>query len=210
MADDEVSLSKKIKQIDREIYLNQLEIDKYKRDTESLKNKMEFKLNLERTMNIESLVRLEKIKNKELLKEYESLVKQNHGQKKVIDIYDKSTGFPDKIELLNTEIKLIKDHLKDFYEKNKKQEKYLKSVHEKIARTEEQIKQLNIPKFENKRNFSNDELQDTITTINSLKNVINESKLKLKNSVKVNEEKLTSFINLNKSIESDFKENERV
>jgi len=211
VTDDENSLAKEIKNLDKEINNTQLEIDNYKRDMDFLKNKIEFKMNLEKSMNIEGLVRIEKAKNKELVKEYESLVKQNSGQRKVLELYDKETGFPDKIELLKGEIKYLKDGVKDYSDKNNKQERYIKQVHEKIALLENQIRKLNNPKIEyNKKSFTQMELKGSIDTINYLKTVINECKLKLKNNVKTNEEKLASYISLNKKIEADYKENERV
>jgi len=211
VADDENSLAKEIKNLDKEINHTQAEIDSYKRDMDFLKNKIEFKMNLEKSINIEGLVRNEKAKNKELVKEYESLVKQNSGQRKVLELYDKETGFPDKIELLKGEIKYLKDGVKDYLDKNNKQERYIKQVHEKINLLENQIRKLNNPKIEyNKKSFTQKELNDSIDTINYLKTVINECKLKLKNNVKTNEEKLASYISLNKKIEADYKENERV
>jgi len=134
-------------------------------------------------MNIEGLVRIEKAKNKDLMKEYESLIKQNSGQRKVLEMYDKETGFPDKIELLKGEIKYLKDGVKDYLEKNNKQERYIKQVHEKIASLENQIRKLNNPKVDyNKKAFSAGELNEAIDTINYLKTIINECKLKLKNN----------------------------
>lgn len=211
MEDDEQSLSKKIKQIEREIFVTQNEIDGYKRGMESLKNRIEFKINLEKSMNIENLVKQEKAKNKELTKEYENLIKLNSGQKRVIDIYDKSTGYPDKIDLLKGEVRLLKEGVKDFWEKNQKQERYVKHIHEKIATVENQVKKLNMPKYDYvKKSFTDQELQDSLDTINGLKAVINECKLRLKNNVKANEDKLSSYISLNQRVEQDFKENERV
>ena len=211
VADDEDSLNREIKSLDKELLHTQTEIDSYKREMEFLKNKIEFKINLEKSMNIEGLVRVEKAKNKELMKEYESLLKQNNGQKKVLEIYDKETGFPDKIELLQGEIKYLKDGVKSYLETNNKQERYIKQVHEKIAGLENKIRNLNQPKIDVfKKSFTATELNDSIDTVNYLKTLINETKLKLKNNVKNNEEKLAGYINLNKKIDNDYKENERV
>lgn len=211
VGDDENSLNKEIKSLNREIFVVQNEIDGYKRDMDHMKNKLEFKLNLEKSMNIEGLVRVEKQKNKDLLKEYESLIKQNTGQKKVIDLYDKTTGYSDKIDLLKTEIKILKENLKDYYEKYLNQERYLKQVHEKISTIENKIRKLDNPKIDlSKKTFTAEELNQSIDQIKYLKTIINDSKAKLKDKVKVNEEKLTSYLSLNKKIEQDYKDNERV
>jgi len=112
--------------------------------------------------------------------------------------------------MLKNEIKNLKESIKESVEKNVKQERYLKCIHEKIGNVENQIKKLSIPKVETNKKFTKDDLKNTLESISNIKNLINENKIKLKNATKFHEEKLNNFVNLNKKIENDFRENDKV
>jgi len=62
------NVSYKIKQIEKEISSTNHEIENYKKQIDSLKNKLEFKINLEKSTNLENITKHEIIKNKGLKK----------------------------------------------------------------------------------------------------------------------------------------------
>jgi len=112
--------------------------------------------------------------------------------------------------MLKNEIKNLKESIKQSVDKNTKHERYIKHIHEKIGNVENQIKKLSVPKADMNKKFTKEDLKNTLESISNIRNFINESKIKLKNATKVHEDKLINFINLNKKIESDFRENDKV
>jgi hypothetical protein len=200
----------KLKALEKELITNNLEMDIYKRNIDTLKNKLEFKLNLEKAMNLENILKSEISKGKVFSKEIENITKINNLQIKSLNNIDKENRFTEKIEILKIEVKNLKENLKESLEKYVKQEKYIKSIHEKISQVENQIKKLSQPKIEIKKNFSKDELKTILESLNNLKIGINHKREILKDLNKTNEDKLISFISLNKRIEQDYKENEKV
>lgn len=131
--EEQNELNDKINNLDRDIAHTNSELDHYKKLIDNLKNKLDFKLNLERSINLENLIKAEMNKNKELRKEHESLSKLNMGQIKALNTYDRETKFNEKIDILKNEIKTIKDSLKESVENYLKQERYIKHIHENIA-----------------------------------------------------------------------------
>ena len=84
-------------------------------------------------------------------------------------------------------------------------------IHENIAWVEKKkIKNLNAPKIDSKISFSKDDLKNVLENLNLQKNIINSNKTKLNNTIKQKEEKLKNYANINKKIELDFKENDKV
>jgi hypothetical protein len=208
--EDESTMTLKIKEIEKEIFASNSEIENYKKSIDNLKNKIEFKMNLERAMNLENLLKQEMIKNKDIKRELESLSRVNVVQNKALNSYDKENRITEKIDILKSEIKITKDSLKDYQDKYTKQDKFLKSVHEKLSQLENLTKKLQIPKKEIKKCFTKEDLKTILDVLNRYKQQIKENKVSLKNLTKQNEEKLNSYVILNKRIESDFKENDKV
>ena len=141
------------------------------------------------------------------------------GQIKALNTYDRETKYNEKvktrlitfqIDILKHEIKSIKDSLKENVENYLKQEKYIKHIHENIAWVEKKIKNLTAPKIDTKKSFSKEDLKNVLENLNLLKNIINENKAKLNNTIKQKEQKLKNYANINKKIELDFKENDKV
>ena len=81
---------------------------------------------------------------------------------------------------------------------------------ENIEWVEKKIKNLNAPKIDSKISFSKDDLKNVLENLNLQKNIINSNKTKLINTIKQKEEKLKNYANINKKIELDFKENDKV
>jgi hypothetical protein len=112
--------------------------------------------------------------------------------------------------MLKHEIKSIKESLKENVENYLKQEKYIKHIHENISWVEKKIKNLNAPKVDTKKSFTKEDLKNVLENLNMLKNIINTNKAKLNSTIKQKEEKLKNYANINKKIEMDFKENDKV
>jgi len=72
------------------------------------------------------------------------------------------------------------------------------------------IKNLSAPKVDIKKSFTKEDLKNVLENLSVLKNIINENKSKLNNTVKQKEEKLKNLANINKKIEMDLKENEKL
>ena len=83
----EASLSLKIKEMEKEINANNTETEHYKRMIDQLKNKIEFKTNLERAFNLQSILKAETLKNSELKAQLKSLERVNGVQIKYINNY---------------------------------------------------------------------------------------------------------------------------
>ena len=121
--DSEGKLTNQIREMEKEINANNVETERYKRMIDKLKNKIEFKSNLERAFNLQNLLKKETNKNNELKKQYNNLISLNEGQIKFIDEYDKENQITEKIEILKNEIKESKICIKDYAEKFIKQDK---------------------------------------------------------------------------------------
>ena len=98
--DSEGKLTNQIREMEKEINANNVETERYKRMIDKLKNKIEFKSNLERAFNLQNLLKKETNKNNELKKQYNNLISLNEGQIKFIDEYDKENQITEKIEIL--------------------------------------------------------------------------------------------------------------
>ncbi len=203
-------LSQKLKEVDKEINFSNNETENFKKQIDNLKNKIEFKNNLEKAISLENLLKLETNKNKDIKRELDSLNRVHSLQIKALDNYDKENRFSEKIEILKAEIKLIKDNLKELSDKHSKQDKYLKHIHEKLISVENLSKKLLIPKIEYKKSFTRDELKSILDEMNTLKNKIEENRRNLKQMNKMYEDKLNKYLTLNKKIEYDYKENIKV
>ena len=208
--EDDKDLLLKLKGIEKEILSSNAEVEQYKKSIDTLRNKMEFKLNLEKAMNLENILKTEINKNKEIKKEIENITKMNNAQIRTLNNIDKENRYSEKIEILKAEIKNLKDGLKDNIEKNSKQEKFIKIIHEKLTNLENQLKKLTQPKIEIKKNFTKEDLKEILESLNFLKHDIIQKRESLKDLNKLNEDKLMSFVSLNKRIEQDYKENDKV
>ena len=208
--EDDKDLLLKLKGIEKEILSSNAEVEQYKKSIDTLRNKMEFKLNLEKAMNLENILKTEINKNKEIKKDIENITKINNGQIRTLNNIDKENRYSEKIEILKAEIKNLKDGLKDNIEKNSKQEKFIKIIHEKLTNLENQLKKLTQPKIEIKKNFTKEDLKEILESLNFLKLDITQKRESLKDLNKSNEDKLMSFVSLNKRIEQDYKENDKV
>ncbi len=93
--------------------MNKIETDRYKKLIDQLKNRLDFKKNLERSSNFQSILKEETIRNKELKDQLNSLTKLNRVQSQYIKNYDKENQISEKIEILTKEINQTKETIKD-------------------------------------------------------------------------------------------------
>ncbi len=204
------SLTLKLKELEKEIMATNANTEHYKKMIDSMRNKIDFKSNFERAINLENIFKIESTRNKEIKKEFDSLMKLNEIQEKALNNYDKENRITEKIELLKNEIKSLKESIKECHEKNTKQDKFIKNIHSRMTSFEMNLKKFSLPKVENKKNFTKEEFIQNLEILNSLKNEIREKRKKIANLTKHNEDKLSSLIILNKKLEMDFKENDKV
>jgi hypothetical protein len=113
----EKKLKLQIQEIEKEINLNKIETDRYKKLIDQLKNRLDFKKNLERSSNFQSILKEETIRNKELKDQLNSLTKLNRVQSQYIKNYDKENQISEKIEILTKEINQTKETIKDYQNK---------------------------------------------------------------------------------------------
>jgi hypothetical protein len=104
----------------------------------------------------------------------------------------------------------LKINIKESSEKNLKQEKYTKLIHEKIGNIESSLKKLSLPRGDINKKFTKEDLKATLEKITSIKNSMEENKLKYKNLNKLHDEKLHQLASLNKKQDIDYKDTEKV
>ena len=208
----EQKLNLQIKEIQKEISANQTETERYKKMIDKLKNKLDFKINLEKSSNFSRILKEETIRNDELKKELNSLTRLNRVQKQYINNYDKDYQITNKINILKKEIQQTKNTIKDYQTKYIKLDKFIKLIHEKIVGIEMIIKKEKLGKDEpkNKKLFTREELKETIDLLNTLKNQVTEKRDHLNTMTKQNDLKVKKILEKNKQILADFKEKEKM
>ena len=200
-----------IKELEKEINANTSETERYKKLIDQLKNKLEFKTNLERSSNLKNILKEEMLRNKELKEQLNALCRLNKVQNQYIKNYDKENQISSKLEILNKEIQQAKDTIKEYQTKNNKLDRFIKLIHEKIVSIEMIIKKNVATKDEPKKKlFTKEELKDTLDLINNLKTQVIDKRNQLNALTKQNDNKINKMQTQNKQIELDFKENEKI
>jgi hypothetical protein len=208
--DKETNLSNKIKEMEKEIKANNKETEYYKKKINELKNQIEFKTNLERAFSLQSILKQEIMKNNELKNQLNALMRVNGVQMKYINNYEKENQISEKIEILKNEIDNTKKAVNLYQEKYRKQDRFIRLIHEKILSLEMQIKKMKEPKIEKIKLFTKEELKDTLELISKLKNQIKENRNQLNSITKINDDKMHQLLAQNKQIEVEYKENEKI
>ena len=208
--DIERKLTNQIKEMEKEINANNIETERYKKMIDQLKNKIEFKTNLERAFSLQSILKQEMMKNNELKNQLNALMRVNGVQMKYINNYDKENQISEKIDLLKNEIDTTKKAVNLYQEKYRKQDRFIRLIHEKILSLEMQIKKMKEPKVEKVKLFTKEELKDTLELISKLKNQIKENRNQLNSITKINDDKMHQLLAQNKQIEVEYKENEKM
>ena len=207
----EQKITLQIQELEKEINANNMETERYKKLIDQLRNKLDFKINLERSSNFQGILKEEALKNKELKEQLSSLTRLNKVQSQYIKNYDKENQISNKLDILKKEIQQTKECIKDYQTKNTKLDKFIKLIHEKIISIEMLIKKEKAPKEEQKKKlFTKEELKDIIDSINKLKVQIQEKRNQLNNITKQNDSKINKLLAQNKQIEVDYKESEKL
>jgi hypothetical protein len=196
--------------MEKEISANNNETERYKKMIDQLKNKIEFKTNLERAFSLQSILKQEMMKNNELKNQLSALMRVNGVQMKYINNYDKENQISEKIDLLKNEIDTTKKAVNLYQEKYRKQDRFIRLIHEKILSLEMQIKKMKEPKVEKVKLFTKEELKDTLELISKLKNQIKDNRNQLNSITKINDDKMHQLLAQNKQIEVEYKENEKM
>ena len=196
----EQKITLQIQELEKEITANNIETERYKKLIEQLKNKLEFKINLERSSNFQSILKEETMKNKELKEQLNSLTRLNKVQSQYIKNYDKENQISNKMDILKKEVQQTKDAIKEYQTKYNKLDKFIKLIHEKIISVEMLIKKDKTNKEEPKKKiFTKEELKDTIELITNLKNQITEKRNQLNMITKQNDTRINKMENDYKS-----------
>lgn len=206
----EETLSKKIKEAEKEIEAYNAETERLKKEIDSLKNKLEFKSNLDKAFNLQNMMKQEQIKNNELKTQIEALSRVNNTQRKYINNYDQENQITKKLGYLKSEIKITKDTIKEYQEKYNKQDKFIKLAHEKILSLEMMLRKKKEKPAEKKKLFSQAELNNLIDNIKSLIQQIKDNRNTLNNLTKINDDKISQIKSQNDNIEKCYKENEKL
>ena len=134
----EKKITLQIQELEKEINANKVETERYKKLIEQLKNRLDFKKNLERSSNFQSILKEETIRNKELKEQLNSLTKLNKVQTQYIKNYDKENQISEKIGILTKEINQTKER------RRRKKKKIRRAKKEKRRRRSQKEKRRGI------------------------------------------------------------------
>ena len=208
---DKSNIENQIKKIENDIKDFKAESDKYIKQIEQLKTKLELRDIVEKESNIKILLQTEQDKNKELKNKLFNIKNINLAQKKYINQFEKQNQVKKKINELKSEIENEKNMIKLYQERYIKIENFNIMMTNKIQRIKSTIKKLGDRQNEEvKKLFTEDELNDTIGVISNLRNIINEKRNDMSNICKTNEEKIYKILSQNKIVESEINENIRM
>lgn len=202
----EASLAKQIKELEKEIKQCNKEASKYKKTAEELKNKIDFKNSIEKGFDLHSNLQMEIMKNKELTKQIETLQRINKNQMKCLNDYDKDNLISEKLDILKSEIKEAKDNIKDYQEKYLKQDRFIRSIHEKILFLESLILKMKEPKHKETKSFTLEQFKQVLNDIKEYSNTVNANRNKLSMIQKAHEDNMHNLLSQNKKIEKDYKD----
>ena len=197
----EASLAKQIKELEKEIKQCNKEASKYKKIAEDLKNKIDFKNSIEKGFDLHSNLQMEIMKNKDLAKQIETLQRINKNQMKCLNDYDKDNLISEKLDILKSEIKEAKDNIKDYQEKYLKQDRFIRSIHEKILFLESLILKMKEPKHEETKSFTLEQFKQVLNDIKEYSNTVNANRNKLSMIQKGHEDNMHNLLSQNKKIE---------
>ena len=208
---DKSNIENQIKKIENDIKDFKAENDKYVKQIEQLKTKLELRDIVEKESNIKILLQTEQDKNKELKNKLFNIKNINLAQKKYINQFEKQNQVKKKINELKSEIENEKNMIKLYQERYIKIENFNIMMTNKIQSIKSTIKKLGDRQNEEvKKLFTEDELNDTIGVISNLRNIINEKRNDMSNICKINEEKIYKILSQNKIVESEINENIRM
>lgn len=210
---EKIAIENQIKEIDKEINVYKLENNNYQTKINNIKNKLEIKDKIEKESNIKSLLQNEQDKNKLLKFKLTNIKNINSAQKKYISYFERQNRVKEKITELKSEIDNEKSQAKLYKDRFDKIDIFNTKITNEINSIKTAMNKLTKEKNKNneiKKNFTQDELTDTLGAINNLKNIINEKRNDFNKLCKSNDDKIYKILSQNLMIENEINENKRM
>ena len=209
---EKISLENQIKEIDKNINTYRTENNNYLTKINEMKTKIELKDKLEKDSNLKNILKNEQSKNKLLKNKLTNINKINLVQKKYINHLESQYRIKGKITELKSEIDNEKGLIKIYKERVNKVDTFNNRISNEIERIKLALNKLEDVKNRNgelKKNFTQEELTDTLGTINNLRSLINEKRNDYNNVCKSNDDKVFKILSQNLKIENEINENKR-
>ena len=210
---EKIAIENQIKEIDKEINVYKLENNNYQTKINNIKNKLELKDKIEKESNIKTLLQNEQDKNKLLKFKLTNIKNINSAQRKYISYFERQNRVKGKITELKSEIDNEKSQAKLYKDRFDKIDIFNTKITNEINSIKTAMNKLTKEKNKNneiKKNFTQDELTDTLGAINNLKNIINEKRNDFNKLCKSNDDKIYKILSQNLMIENEINENKRM
>ena len=210
---EKINLENQIKEIDTNINILKKENNNYLTKITDMKAKLELKDKLEKDSNLINILKNEKNKNLLLKNKLTKIQKINLVQKKYINNIENRYRIKEKITELKSEINNEKSLINIYKERFNKIDTFntrISNEIEKIKLTLNKLEQVNNGNEEFKKSFTQEELTDTLGTINNLRCLINGKRNDYNNMCKSNDDKVFKILSQNLEIENEINENKRM
>lgn len=113
-----------------------------KKDNSTLRNKIDTEVGLEKLMKYENSLKEAEKRNQELIREIKALQRIQSEQGKALEKMTTENDYVSKIKALMDELRMAKETIKTMEEKQKKDEKTMKSQFEHMMKLQEKCKEL--------------------------------------------------------------------
>ena len=210
---EKINLENQIKEIDKNINTYKSENNNYLTKINDMKAKIELKDKLEKDSGLKNILKSEQSKNKLLKNKLTNIQKINLVQKKYINHLENQYRIKGKITELKSEIDNEKSLIKIYKERFDKIDTFHNRISNEIERIKLALNKLEEMKHrseEFKKSFTQEELTDTVGTINNLRSLINEKRNDFNNICKSNDDKVFKILSQNLKIENEINENKRM
>ena len=210
---EKINLENQIKEIDKNINTYKSENNNYLTKINDMKAKIELKDKLEKDSGLKNILKSEQSKNKLLKNKLTNIQKINLVQKKYINHLENQYRIKGKITELKSEIDNEKSLIKIYKERFDKIDTFHNRISNEIERIKLALNKLEEMKHRSedfKKSFTQEELTDTVDTINNLRSLINEKRNDFNNICKSNDDKVFKILSQNLKIENEINENKRM
>jgi DNA repair exonuclease SbcCD ATPase subunit len=127
---------------DKELANQNQMIANLKKDNNTLRNRIDTEVGLEKLMKYENSLKEAEKRNQELLREIKALQRIQTEQGKALEKMTTDNDYVAKVKALMDELRLAKEKIKEMDEKMKKDEKTMKSQFEHMMKLQEKCKEL--------------------------------------------------------------------
>jgi chromosome segregation ATPase len=118
------------------------QIANLKKDNATLRNRMETEVGLDKLMKYENALKEAEKRNQELIREIKALQRIQNEQGKALEKITVENDYVNKIKSLMDELRIAKEKVKELENKQKKDEKTVKSQFDHMIRLQEKCKEL--------------------------------------------------------------------